>query len=217
MSDVFREINEEVRREKLLKLWERYQNYIVTGMILLVLLIAGWRLYQWWEAKKAAEVGAAFNAAMTLSTEGKRAEAETAFAKIAESNAAGYRDLARLQAAAELAQRDPKAAVEAYDVIAADQQTPQTMRDLAAVRAGALLADSEPYATMLQRLEPLTAADRTYRNVARELLTLSAWRAGDATAARKWADMITGDAQATPNLRRRIEMLLALTAANAKS
>ncbi|MEX1083646.1 MAG: hypothetical protein WEC82_04935, partial [Xanthobacteraceae bacterium] len=64
---------------------------------------------------------------------------------------------------------------------------------------------------------PLTAADRTYRNVARELLTLSAWRAGDATAARKWADMITGDAQATPNLRRRIEMLLALTAANAKS
>ncbi len=217
MSDIFNEIDEEVRREKLKKLWDRYQNYIIGGAILIVFLVAGWRLYHWWEMKKAAEAGAAFNTAMTLSTEGKHAEAEATFAKIAEGGAQGYRDLARLQAAAELAQRDPKAAVEAFDAVAADQRMPQPLRDLAAVRAGSLLVDSEPYENLRQRLEPLAAPDRTYRNTVRELLALSAWRTGDAAAARKWAGMIVGDAEATPGMRQRVEMLLALTAANGKS
>jgi len=217
VSDIFNEIDEEVRREKLQKLWDRYQNYIVGGAILLVLLVAGWRLYQWWELKKAAEAGTAFNIAMTLSTEGKRADAEAAFAKIASAGTQAYRDLARLQAAAELAQRDPKAAVEAFDTIAADQRMPQPMRDLAAVRAGSLLVDSESYEKLRQRFEPAAAPDRAYRNSARELLALSAWRAGDAASARKWAAAIMSDAEATPGMRQRIEMLLALTAADAKS
>ncbi len=217
MSDIFNEIDEEVRREKLQKLWDRYQNYIVGGAVLLVLLVGGWRLYQWWELKKAIEAGAAFNAAMTLGTEGKHADAEAAFAKIAGTGTQGYRELARLQAAAELAQRDPKAAVEAFDTIAADQRMPQPMRDLAGLRAASLLVDSEPYEKIRERLEPLAGPDRAYRNTARELLALSAWRAGDAASARKWAAAIMSDAEATPGMRQRVEMLLALTAADAKS
>jgi len=217
VSDIFNEIDEEVRREKLQKLWDRYQSYIVGGAVLLLLLVAGWRLYQWWELKRAVEASAAFNAAMTLGTEGKHADAEAAFAKIAGNSTKGYRELARLQAAAEIAQRDPKAAVEAFDAIAADQRMPQPMRDLAAVRAGSLLVDSESYEKVRQRLEPAAAPDRAYRNSARELLALSAWRAGDAASARKWAAAIMSDPEATQGMRERVEMLLALTAADAKS
>ena len=67
------------------------------------LAIAAWRGYEWWEAKKAAEAGAAFEAAITLSDGGKHAEAEAAFAKIAADGTAGYRPLARIREAAELA------------------------------------------------------------------------------------------------------------------
>lgn len=217
MSDIFNEVDEEVRREKLKQLWDRHQALIIGGAILIVVLVGGWRLYEWYEAKQAAEAGAAFNSAMTLSTEGKHAEAEAAFAKVAETGSAGYRDLARLQAAGEIAQRDPKAAVERYDAIASDTRMAQTMRDLAAVRAGLLLVDTAPYETMRERLEPAASADRAFRNSARELLALSAMRANDTASARKWFDMIVTDPAAPPGLRQRIQMLMALAGDQNKS
>jgi hypothetical protein len=217
VSSIFDEVDEEVRREKLQKFWERYRTYIIGAAILIVLLVGGWRLYEWWQAKQAAAAGVAFEAAMTLSGEGKHAEAEAAFAKISEEAPRSYRDLSRLQAATELAQRDPKAAVEAFDAIAADQRLSETLRDLAALRAGLLLVDSAPFEEVRRRLEPLATPDRTFRNTARELLALSAWRAGDLAAAQKWFDMIMADAEASPEMRRRVEMLMALATANRKS
>ncbi len=87
---------------------------------------------------------------------------EAAFAKLATDGTAGYRVLARLREAAELAPTDRAAAVNAYDAIAADGSAGQVIHDLAAVRAGYLLVDSAPYSELLSRLEPLTAADRTF-------------------------------------------------------
>jgi hypothetical protein len=217
VSDIFNEVDEEVRREKLKQLWDRHQGLIVGGAILLVVLVGGWRLYQWWDAKQAVEAGSAFQSAMTLSSEGKHAEAEAAFGKVAEKGRGGYRDMARLQAAGEIAQRDPKAAVAAYDALIADTRMTQTMRDLAAVRSGFLLVDTASYDDMRQRLEPVAAADRPFRNFARELLALSALRTSDAAVARKWFDIIVADASAPPGLRQRMQMLMALADDNGKS
>jgi hypothetical protein len=211
VSDIFNEVDEEVRREKLQKLWDRYQVLIVGAALLIVVGVGGWRGYEWWQAKRAAEAGGAFQTAMALSAEGKHAEAEAAFANVAEKGAPGYRDLARLQAAAELAQRDPKAAVETYDALAADTRMNDTLRDLAAVRAGFLLVDSASYEDMRRRLEPATGADRPFRNSAREMLALSALRANDAATARKWFNQIVADVAAPAGLRQRIEMLMALS------
>jgi hypothetical protein len=210
VSDIFREVDEEVRREQLKKLWDRYGNYVVAAAILLVAAVAAWRAYMWWEAKKAAETGAAFEAATTLAEAGKRSEAETAFAKIATDGTAGYRHLARMREAAELAQGDAKAAIAAYDQIVADRAVGPVLQDLAALRAGALLIDSGALAEAQRRLEPLAANDRTFRHTAREFLVLAAWRAGDATAAKRWFDLIMTDAQTPAATRSRVEMLMAL-------
>jgi hypothetical protein len=210
VSDIFREVDEEVRREQLKKLWDRYGNYVVAAAVLLVAVVAAWRAYMWWEAKKAAETGAAFEAATTLAEAGKRSEAEAAFAKIAADGTAGYRHLARMREAAELAQSDAKAAIAAYDQIAADRAVGPVLRDLAALRAGALLIDSGALEEAQRRLEPLAANDRTFRHTAREFLVLAAWRAGDATAAKRWFDLIMTDAQTPAATRSRVEMLMAL-------
>jgi hypothetical protein len=210
VSDIFREVDEEVRREQLKKLWDRYGNYVVAAAILLVAAVAAWRAYMWWEAKKAAETGAAFEAATTLAEAGKRGEAEAAFAKIAADGTAGYRHLARMREAAELAQSDVKAAIAAYDQIAADRAVGPVLRDLAALRAGALLIDSGALEEAQRRLEPLAANDRTFRHTAREFLVLAAWRAGDTAAAKRWFDLITTDAQTPAATRSRVEMLMAL-------
>ena len=216
MSDIFQEVDEEVRREQLKKLWERYQAYIIAAAVLVVLAVAGWRAYDWWETKKAAEAGAAFEAAIALSEQGKHADAEAAFAKIAEGSTTTYRSLALMRAAAELAQTDPKAAVAAYDKIAANSSVSAELRDLAGLRAGALLVDSGSFADARQRLEPLAEADHTFKHTARELLALAAWRAGDTAAARHWIEMISTDPGTPPDERNRMEMLSALMASEAK-
>ncbi len=217
MSDIFREVDEEVRREQLKKLWDVYGLYIVAVLVLIVLGVAGWRGYEWWQGRQAAEFGARFQAAVQLADQGKHEEAQAAFAKIASEGTASYRTLARFREASQVAQHDGKAAVAAYDALTADTSLRQPLRDLAAVRAGFILVDTAPYAEMKQRLEPLTSADRPFRHTARELLALSAWHAGDSAAAKQWFDMIMTDAETPASIRSQIQVLMALSAANGQS
>ena len=217
MSELFDEVDEEVRREQLKKLWDRYSIYIIAAAILIVAAVGGWRGYQYLEAKKAAEAGAAFDAAADLSEQNKHAEAEAAFTKLAATAPYGYAMLARLRAAAEVAVRDPQAAAKMYDDISADGSVPAPERDLARIRAASLLLDSTSYNNMVQRLEPATVPSATFRHTARELLALSAWRANDATATRQWLDMIANDDETPAGLRSRAEALQALLPPVAKT
>ena len=217
MSELFDEVDEDVRRDQLKKLWERYSIYIVAGALLIIAAVAGWRGYQYLEAQKAAEAGAAFDKASELSEQNKHAEAETAFAKLAASAPSGYRTLARLRAAAEVASRDPQEAVKMYDDISADRGVDAIDRDLARIRSAGLLEDTASYPDMLRRLEPATAAGATFRHSARELLAFSAWRANDTAAARQWLDMIANDGETPQGLRSRAEALQALLSPVAKS
>ncbi len=217
MSELFDEVDEDVRRDQLKKLWDQYSIYIVAGAFLIIAAVGGWRGYQYLEAKKAAEAGALFDKASELADQNKHAEAEAAFTELAARAPSGYRMLARLRAAAEVAQRDPQAAVKLYDDMAADRSIGAPEQDLAKVRAAALLLESSTYPNMLARLEPAAAPGATFRHTARELLALSAWRVSDTTAARQWLDMIANDGDTPPSLRSRAEALQALLPPVAKS
>jgi hypothetical protein len=217
VSEIFDEVNEDVRRDQLKKLWEKYSIFIIALAVLIIAGVGGWRGYQYLEAKKAAEAGAAFDKAAELSEANKHAEAEAAFADLAAKAPAGYRILARLRTAAEAANRDKPAAAKMFDDIAADSSVGAPERDLARIRAAQLLLETTTYPNMLQRLESATAQDATFRHTARELLALSAWRANDATATRRWLDLIANDGATPPGLRSRAEALQALLPPVAKS
>ena len=217
MTELFDEVDEDVRRDQLKKLWDQYSIYIVAGVLLIIAAVAGWRGYQYLEAQKAAEAGAAFDQAVELSEQNKHSEAEAAFTKLAATAPSGYRMLARLRAAAEVASHDPQAAAKLYDEISADRSIGALEQALARVRAAELLVDTASYPNMLERLEAEAAPGATYRHTARELLALSAWRANDTAAARKWLDLIANDGETPSSLRSRAEALQALLPPVAKS
>ena len=120
MADIFHEVDEEIRRERLKKLWERYsasdpgRGRAGGGGV------AGWRGYEYYQAQRAAESGAQFEAAMALAEAGKLEEAGGGLRQDRADGTPGYRVLARLRAAAVTAPRDKAAAVEGFDAIAAD-------------------------------------------------------------------------------------------------
>jgi hypothetical protein len=217
VSELFDEVDEEVRRDQLKKLWDQYSIYIVAGALLIIAGVGGWRGYQYLEAKKAAEAGAAFDRAVELSEQNKHSEAEAAFTDLAAKAPSGYRMLSRMRAAAEAASRDPQAAAKMYDEIAADRSVGAEEQELAKVRAAGLLLETSSYPSMLARLEASAAPQATFRHTARELLALSAWRANDTTAARKWLDLIANDGETPSSLRSRAESLQALLPPVAKS
>ncbi len=217
MSELFDEVDEEVRREQLKKLWDNYSIYIIALALLVIAGVGGWRGYQYLEAQKAAKASAAFNHAVELSDQGKHEEAEKAFAEIASKAPYGYRLLSRFREAGEVASRDPKAAAKMFDDLAADSSIGGEQQELARIRAAGLLVDSATYVDMKQRLEQDTAPTAAFRHSARELLALSAFRANDATQARLWLDQISADADTPPSLRSRAEALQALLPPVAKS
>jgi hypothetical protein len=217
VSEIFNEIDDELRKEQLKKLWDKYSIYIVALAVLVVIGVGGWRGYQYLATQKAYKASAAFNAAATLSDENKHAEAEAAFNALVADAPAGYSALARLRAAAEAATRDAAAGVKLYDAIAADTSVGAHERSLATVRAAALLVDSASYDDMVKRLDGSAQPDAMYRHTARELLALSAWRAKNVAETRKWLNMIAEDGETPASLRSRAEALQALLPPVAKS
>jgi hypothetical protein len=217
VSELFDEVDEEVRREQIKKLWDKYSIFIIALAILVVAGVGGWRGYQYVEAKKAAEASEAFNRAVDLSEQGKHEDAEKAFADLVTKAPYGYRVLSRFHQAAEVASHDPKAAAKLFDDLAADASIGAEQQELARIRAAGLLVDSATYADMKQRLEPDTVPSAAFRHSARELLALSAFRANDTSAARLWLDQISADTDTPPSMRSRAEALQALLPPVAKS
>ena len=213
MADIFREVDEDVRRDKAAEFWNKYQNWIIALALAIVLATGGYRYWDYQRRIAAEEAGAKFEAALQLSQQGKKDEAEAAFGALARGNASGYAVLARLRAAAEAGSQKSEEGVKLFDAIGADTSIDKNFRDLARLRAAILAIDTASLEDARKRLEPLAGADGVYRHTARELMALAAFRAEDYDMASKWLDNMIIDAQTPGSVRQRATTLQALVAA----
>lgn len=214
MSDNFlREVDEEVRRDRIAQIWRRYNIAIIGGLVLIVAGVAGWRFFEHRQQQQAYAVSARLEQALKASRDQRAEDAEKELAAIAAQDVAGYRLVARFRLAAEAARRDPADGLPLYDALAADAAVPALLRDLARLRSGLLRIDTAPYAELRPQLEPLAAPEGAFRHNARELLGLSALRAGQFDEAGRWFDQIVVDAGTPQALRQRVDNHLALVRA----
>ncbi|MFV2092699.1 MAG: tetratricopeptide repeat protein, partial [Hyphomicrobiales bacterium] len=211
MSDIFREIDEELRQERLTKLWKLYGSYVIGGVVALVLAIGGYKFYVSYELSRAGEAGAQFAQATKLISEGKYAQAESILAALSQNGYASYPILARLQQAGALAaEKRLDDAVAVYDQIAQDTGADIMFRDLAKVRAAIILVDSASPEEISRRMDPLITSQGIWHHTARELVALSTYRAADYKAADKLYGEILADVGTPARLRARAEMMRAL-------
>lgn len=212
MSDIFHEIEEDIRRERMARLWKRFGPFIIAVAVVIVVGVAGWRGWEWYSAKQAREAGGRYEAALDLAREGKSAEAQAAFDALVADAPGGYALLARFRAATATAATDSAAAAAQFEEIAQDISVPQRLRDLARIRAALLLVDTGSQSDVASRAEPLAVAGNPWRHSAREVLALAAWKAGNVADTRRWAQEIISDAETPPGIRARGQLLLDLAA-----
>ena len=216
MADIFREVDEEVRQDRALAIWQKYQNLIIGLAIVIVLAAGGWKFWQAQQLKAAYAADEKLHAAMALSREDKSQEAEAAFLALAKDAPAGYVAIARLRAASELTGRDRKGAVAAFDAIAADAGADPLFRDVARLRAGMIRVDDADMKEIEDRLTPLAAAGQPFRSSARELLGLAALKFNDLDKAGRMFDQIVTDQEAPAAMKQRAEAYLGLVRSDSK-
>jgi hypothetical protein len=211
-SETFiREVDEELRRDQLKALWDRFGWLFIVICVLIVAITAGYRGWIWWQEWRAAEAGDRFLAALEAIESGNREEGEADLNAIAGEGSAGYAALARLRLAGESAAAGEKeAALAGYDAIVADNSLARSLRDVARIRGALLALDMGDAAGAATRAEVLNEPGNAWRHAAREVLGTAAYETGDLQEARDHFTTIQQDAETPPDIWQRSGLMITL-------
>jgi len=213
VSDIFDEVDEELRAERAKKLLQRYAGLIIGAAILLVAAVGAWKAMQWYQARETVRVAGIYLAAMREADAPGAAEHQAAlagFAKVAAEGMPGYRTLARLRAAAlEADTGNLKAALGLWDDVAADGSADRLLRDLASLEWALHEIDIGDPALVAARLAPLATPDNPWHALAEEAQAMLALHEGKTAEARDTLKRLAQDVTAPEGVRRRANGLLA--------
>ena len=202
MSDIFHEVDEEVRRDKAAEFWKKYQNLVLAGAALIVLAAAGFRYWQYERERAQQAAGDQFQQALAALEGGKLDEAKAGFDKIAAEGAerlsgAGADGRGRGQG-----ESDPPGAAAAFDAVAGDAAIDPLLRDAARLRAALLRVDIPGEEQKgAAALTSLSAADGPFRRLAELDLAALALARNDYDDAAKQLDLVLGDPEVSPDER----------------
>jgi hypothetical protein len=209
VSDIFREVDEDLKRDSMDRLWKKYGSYVIGAATAFVAIAAAFIAWQEWSQRQSLEQGVRLVEAMTLVENDRTSEGLAAYGLLAQEGSGGFALLARLQEAALAAQEgDIQRATTVYQDIADDSGLDQFYRDLATLLSVLNRVDSGDAATMIQQLTPLSGIDNPLHYSARETMGMVELRGGNKAAARKIFTDLSEDLEAPGPLQARAAEML---------
>ena len=212
-----REVQEEVRRERMKSLFDKYGVLAIGAAVVLLLGVGGYQWYSAYQLDLAQKAGARFAAAQRLLQSDEDKDKETAikdFQAIAQSGPTNYKVLAHLQLAARFLDDGKTAeAKKEFQAVLGEAEADAELKQYAQLQLITLDADTLDFTTLQNRLTPLTAPSSTFRFSARELLAVKATKEGMKDTARQILAELLGDGTAPPSIRERAEVLMSIVTA----
>ena len=157
MDDIFKEVDEELREERLTKIWKRIGPYVVgilSGAIIITSAVIGYREY---DETQRQNWGVQFAEAMNLSEEGNWQESLDLFETLTEKTNLGYKTLSLFQAASLYAKNDYKEkALEIYQSLESEALD-ENFQDLATLMLIYLQFDNADPEILEKRIEKLAS------------------------------------------------------------
>jgi hypothetical protein len=184
VADIFQEVEEDLRRDKALAFWKKYQNQIL-GLVLLVIAVAvGISAWRWYHQHQIETNGTAYLQAMEALERDPKAAAPQ-FDALAKSSG-GFAVLARFQQAnMALKDGDKAKAASVFQEIAGDGSVDKPMKDMAAILGGLALLDLGKPDDASKLVAPLTGDGQAYRFSALEVQGQAAFASGDKKKAKE--------------------------------
>jgi hypothetical protein len=203
---LIREVDEELRRDRMHKLWRQTGPYVIGAAVAVVLLVAGYEGWNWYQSSTSSKSSDAFYAAAALADGTDFEAARTALDKVIAEGSGAYPALAQFREAALLAQQQKTdEALAAYDSLATSLASPH-LRELALLLGASLLIDRGDVPGVEQRLGGSMTPDAPLRNAAREVLGLTQYKAGQLDAAMTTLQALVDDPLTSNDLRNRAQI-----------
>lgn len=169
-----REVDEELRRERLNSFFARYRWHLVAAVILFLGAIGG---FIWWQNRQQANrglEGEALLEAIQKAEVGNRPASIAKTQEVADSGAEGYRVAASfLKASNEAEAGNAAAAAATLRAIAADEDLAEPYRQAALIRQTLLEYDRLQPQAVIQRLGPLARPGQPWFGSAGELVAIA--------------------------------------------
>jgi len=210
VADIFKEVEEDLRRDKAAEWWKRNSLFIYAAAAAVVIGVAGYQGWRAYDLKLRGEQSDSYAEALQLAEAGDTEKARQALAALSDPSGSGYPLLAALSQATLAAQAgDTAAAEQIWQALADNGGAGAAVSDLGALfSVMRRMNDGDP-AALRGELRPLAEPDAPYRFTALELLAAVALRQGDTAAAREHLTQITDDPAAPAGSRSRAAELLA--------
>ncbi|MBM09291.1 MAG: hypothetical protein CMF69_06915 [Magnetovibrio sp.] len=182
---LFREIDEELKQERLFKVWKNYGSYIIASGLAIIIGVASFKGWESYSLKQRMQNGQSFAAAQDLASGQNSKEALAQLEQLIQESGHGYAMLARFQSASIIGNEGRSyEAVDIYTSLADDEDVDQIFRDLAVV-LGALqeLNTTKKRSKLIERALKLAQGDGIWRHNAREIEAIKKLTSGEKAAA----------------------------------
>jgi hypothetical protein len=213
-SDSFiNEVDESLRQDRMLTLAKKYGPWLIGVFVVFILALGGWQIWKQQSMSASREHAEAYAAAQELARQGDLTRAKAEFERLSNEGPRIYRAMARMERASILStEGDLDAALAEFDA-AAEAATDPTVRESAQMRAAYIAADTQDFAALRTRLQPLIDSDSRVSYLAKELLAIEAWEAGETQIARDTLQELTLAFEAPDSLRQRAQVALGVVGA----
>lgn len=210
MSDVFEEVEENLRTERWIALAKRWWPVAAGIVAAVILVVAGFWFFDARKGWTGAEASQAYQRGIDAIEADNLSGAEAAFVEAEEAGNPGYRALALMQRAGlRVDRREFAEAVTLFDE-AADVTDEPLLSDIASLKAAWILMDTASIEDLTVRLSPLTEDGRPFRYHAREALALARLQHGQGDAARQQLQALTLELDVPEPVRQRAQITLGL-------
>ena len=204
MSDIFQEIDEDLRQDKAARLWKAYGKYVVSLAIFIILAIAGYRFIVHINEENREQASELYELASEAGRTGDKKAAIELFSDERFNETIGYAIISKLKKATlAKSNNDPEGMAIVLKQIVTNEEIPSYLRNLARLKL--IASDSDNY---ISQLDALIEGDGPWKFLALELKGGMELEVGNLKEARSIFKELTIEADTPNNMRRRASEIL---------
>ncbi len=210
MAEIFREVDEDLRRDNAAKVWKKYAPFIIGVAVVVILGVGGLQVWRAYDLDQRGKLSDQFAVVLDAAAKGDNASAQEALRDLSDPASGSYPGLAAFEDARLRANGgDIDGAIAIWDRLAETSSLGEGLQTAAVILSVLHQIDSGDAQGLRQRLDPLTIEGQAYRAAALELSALLALREGDQEAARTLYGTLADDRSAPAGARARATQMLA--------
>ena len=204
-----REVDEELRQERLTNFWKKYRFLIIGGAIGIILASIAGEWYRSWQGKVRASESDRLEQALILAVKGDDLPALSQLKQLGADGKTGYRYIARLEEAGLLFQQNKfEKAMDVLKALANDSNAPAPLRDLAVVSYVGHRLDTGNTQELKQMIKPLTQTEGAFYGQAVELMAWLYVVSGEEKEAKELVTKAVKSDSVAPQVKERLNLLL---------